>query len=97
MDNGCPLTMYSFYYKQIQPRVTGAQWDSINITDILETHYFLSLKCDTQYMIEVSAWNELGQSNRSKAWVIKTSSGRLLWTESSAIRPGERKKTVTSY
>ena len=78
VDNGCPLTMYSIYYRQIQPRVTGAPWDSINITNILDTRYFLSLRCDTQYMIEVSAWNELGQSDRSKAWVIKTSSGMFL-------------------
>ena len=47
-------------------------------------------------MIKVSAWNELGQSDMSEIWVIKTSSGRFLWTESSAIRPGERKKAVTS-
>ena len=75
VNNGCPLTMYSVYHQQLQPRETGAIWHEINITDVLKTSHVLLLKCDTQHIIEMSAWNELGKSDRSKTWIIKTLSG----------------------
>lgn len=77
VDNGCALTMYSVYYQQIQPREAGAPWYEINITDVLRTRYVLPLRCDTQYTIEMSAWNELGQSERSRKWIMQTTSGKF--------------------
>lgn len=75
LNNGCPLTKYSVYYRLIQAQETGARWKKINITDVLKTHYVLPLRCDQQYLIEMSAWNELGESDRSKTWITKTISG----------------------
>ena len=82
-NNGCPLTMYSVYYRQIQLQETGDPWYEINITGVSKTRHVLSLKCDTQYMIEVSAWNELGESDRSKTWLTTTISGTYPRRESS--------------
>jgi len=84
-NNGCPLTMYSVYYRQIQPRETGDPWYKVNITDVSKTHYPLSLKCNTQYMVEISAWNELGQSDRSNTWLTTTNSGTYPRKESSVM------------
>jgi len=77
--------MYSVHYQQIQLRETGDPWYEINITDVSKTQYALSLKCDTQYMIEISAWNELGQSDRSKTWLTTTNSGTYPRRESSVM------------
>lgn len=85
MDNGCPLTRYSVYYRQIQQREPGSPLYEINITDVLTTHYVVSLRCDVQYVIEMSAWNELGESDRSKTWIIKTISGRFSITATSVM------------
>ena len=90
-NNGCPLTMYSVYYRQIQPRDTGNPWYEINITDVSRTRHALSLQCDTQYMIEISAWNELGKSDRSNTWLTTINSGTFPRRESSVITGvGER-------
>ena len=78
VDNGCPLTMYSVYYREIQSHeTTGALLQEVRIHDNLMNHHVLRLKCDTKYMIEMSAWNKLGQSNRSRRWIIKTISGKF--------------------
>ena len=71
VDHGCPLTMYSIYYRHIPPRGKEAPWNSVNISDVLQTHYVLSLRCDLKYGIEISAWNELGQGDRSRTLKIK--------------------------
>ncbi|XP_078379553.1 uncharacterized protein LOC144662584 [Oculina patagonica] len=72
-DNGCPLTMYSIYYQQI----TEVAWYQVNVTNVTVTNYTVSLACGRQYRIEISAWNELGQSDRSRAaWIIKTKSDK---------------------
>ena len=77
VDNGCPLTMYSVYYREVQSHETGVPWAEVRISDNFKAHQVLRLKCDTKYMIEMSAWNELGQSNRSRRWIIKTISGKF--------------------
>ena len=59
-DNGCPLTKYSVYFIQVQLQETEEPWYEVQTTDILKTYRVLRLSCDTQYMIEMSAWNELG-------------------------------------
>lgn len=77
-DGGCPLTIYSVYYLEMEAYLSGARWHEVNITDVLKTHYVLRLSCGTQYVIEMSAWNELGKSDRSKNWIVKTKSGKFL-------------------
>ena len=77
VDNGCPPTMYSVYYREIQSHETGALWQNVRINDNLKTHYVLPLRCDTQYIIEMSAWYELVESNRSRRWNIRTISGKF--------------------
>ena len=72
VDNGCPLTKYSVYYREIHSDETEGE---VKVADVLKTHSVLLLKCDTQYIIEVSAWNEKGQSERSRKWITKTMSG----------------------
>ena len=72
-DHGCPLTMYSIYHKQIQPTEMG--WYQINVTNVMATNFTVTLACGRQYAIEMSAWNELGESGRSRKWIIKTMSG----------------------
>ncbi|XP_078379543.1 uncharacterized protein LOC144662575 [Oculina patagonica] len=67
-DNGCPLTMYSIYYRQI----TEEAWYQVNVTNVTATNYTVSLACGMQYTIEITAWNELGESDRSRPWIIKT-------------------------
>ncbi|XP_068751010.1 uncharacterized protein [Montipora capricornis] len=71
-DNGCPLTMYTINYQRIQPRETEEPWYQVNHTDIMTTNFTISLSSDTLYKIEISAWNELGESERSRPWIIKT-------------------------
>ena len=77
VDNGCPLTMYSVYYREIQSHETEASWQDVRINDNLKTYHVLPLRCDAHYVIEMSAWNELGQSNRSRSFNIKTNSGKF--------------------
>lgn len=72
-DSGCPLTMYSIYHQQIQAPEMG--WYQINVTNAMATNFTVTLECGRQYTIEMSAWNELGQSGRSRTWIIKTVSG----------------------
>ena len=74
-DNGCPLTMYSIYYRQIQPREIGESWCQVNVSNVKETKYTVSLACDRQYTVEMSAWNEVGQSGRSRPWIVTTITG----------------------
>ena len=72
-DHGCPLTMYSIYHQQIQAPEMG--WYQINVTNVMVTNFTVTLACGRQYTIEMSAWNELGESGRSRTWIIKTVSG----------------------
>ncbi len=75
--NGCQLTMYSIYYQQIQPLQTGAHWHQVNVTEVMRTKFTISLACDKQYKVEISAWNGLGESDRLRPWIIKTKSGTV--------------------
>ena len=43
----------------------------------MATKFTISLSCDTPYTIEISAWNELGESDRSRPLIIKTIAGTL--------------------
>ena len=72
-DHGCPLTRYSIYHQQIPSPETD--WYQINVTNVMATNFTVTLACGRQYTIEMSAWNELGESGRSRKWIIKTMSG----------------------
>lgn len=72
--NGCPLTMYSIHYRLIYPGGAWESWNQVNVTNVTKTSHTVSLEYDRQYTIEMSTWNELGQSARSRPWIITTAS-----------------------
>jgi len=74
-DHRCTLTMYSIYYQQAQTPEIG--WNQINVTNVMATNFTVTLACGRQYTIEMSAWNELGESSRSGLWIINTMSGKF--------------------
>jgi len=67
--------MYSIYHQQIQAPEIG--WNQTDVTNVMATNFTVPLACGRQYTIEMSAWNELGESSRSRSWIIKTMSGTL--------------------
>ena len=71
-DNGCPLTMYKVYYREVQSFGEDEYWHHINVTMDSTSTNLTSLKCNSEYTFKVTAWNELGESNTSKEWRIKT-------------------------
>ncbi|XP_078344448.1 uncharacterized protein LOC144630040 [Oculina patagonica] len=73
--NGYPLTMYTVYYKAITSRVEGNIWHHINTSAQMNTLSGLALECDTEYEFAVSAWNKLGESDRSLPWQVKFTTG----------------------
>ena len=76
-DNGCPLTMYSVYYQEISPQENETPQHEVNINEVSNNQRVLPLRCDTQYaVVEVSAWNVLGQSEKSTKWTIKTTKSK---------------------
>ena len=76
-DKLCPLTMYSIYYQEKAPKEDEQPRQKIDIHDLSKTHHVFSIRCDTQSIIvEVSAWNVFGQSERSKKWKTKTDNSR---------------------
>lgn len=74
-NNGCPLVMYTVYYKAIRSRDKENVRYSINATAVANTLSALPLDCDTEYEFVVSAWNELGEGNLSLPWRIKSVTG----------------------
>ena len=92
-DSGCPLTMYTINYQRIQPREIGEPWYQVNLTDIMATNFTISLSCDAQYSIDISAWNEVGESERSRPWIIKTfQSGTFLRISSYNVSRSEENR-----
>ena len=71
-DNGCPLTMYTVYYREVQSLGEDEYWHQINVTTDSTSTNLTSLKCNSEYTFKVTSWNELGESNTSKEWRIKT-------------------------
>ncbi|PFX16936.1 Proto-oncogene tyrosine-protein kinase receptor Ret [Stylophora pistillata] len=68
-DNGCPLTMYTIYYRDPQ---SSSQDYRINVTGDTTSRDLPPLKCNTDYIFKVTAWNELGESVPSDEWRMKT-------------------------
>ena len=74
--NGCPVTMYTVYYRTMKSSQTEENaWYRINASAGTNDLSTLPLKCDTEYEIKVSAWNERGESNRSESWQVKSITG----------------------
>ena len=74
--NGCTVTMYTVYYRAMKSSQTEENaWYRINASAGRNYLSALPLECDTEYEIKVSAWNELGESNRSESWQVKTITG----------------------
>ena len=63
--NGCPVSMFSVYYKAIKSR---------NDTNELSCSS-LPLECGTDYEFKVSASNDVGESNFSESWQVKSITG----------------------
>lgn len=61
-DNGCPLTLYTVYYREVQSTSEDGYWHQINVTVNVTSVDLPSLKCNTEYAFKVSAWNDLGES-----------------------------------
>ena len=65
--------MFSIYYQEMPPSEGATSQQEININDVKKTHHVFSIRCDTQHVIlQVSAWNVIGQSERSKQWIVET-------------------------
>ena len=75
-DNGCPLTLYTIYYRELQSKNEDNK-QPINVTKVTKSEHILSLKCNKEYAFAVSAWNELGESAVLSEWPIKTVKGMI--------------------
>lgn len=71
----CPLSMYIIHYRKMPSLGSEADWRQIKVTNITNTFHLVQLDCDTQYEIQMTVRNELGESNRSNSWQVKTKSG----------------------
>lgn len=73
-DHGCPLTMYTIYYRDLQSK-NDDSWNQINITKVTRSVNLASLECNIKYAFLVTAWNALGESEKSREWQMKTIKG----------------------
>ena len=71
-DDTCPLILYTIYYREVQSTIEDDSWHQINVTVDTRSRDLPSVKCNTEYIVKVSAWNELGESATSNEWPIKT-------------------------
>ena len=62
--------MYSLRYKAVRP--TDEKMTEINITDASVNSFELQFQHSKKYEVTVFAWNNLGRSEASKAWQIRT-------------------------
>ena len=76
-SNGCPLIMYRIYYRERQSGDKEDFWYQINATVDSRSLHLTSLKCNAEYAFRVSSWNEVGESDMSPAWSIKTIEGTI--------------------
>ena len=82
-DNGCPLTMYKVYYREVQSKSEDEYWNHINVTVGSTSMNLTLLKCNSEYIFKVTAWNELGESDALNEWRIKTD---VLLTHDDSLR-----------
>ena len=74
-ESSCPLTMFTIYYHEIASPLKEHAGHEINVSSVTKTSFLLSLQCDKQYGFEISAWNDAGESDKSRLWPIMTRSG----------------------
>ena len=67
----CNITMYSLRYKVVQP-ATEKITEIINITNVSLTSLELEFQHSKKYEVTVFAWNNLGRSEPSTAWEVRT-------------------------
>lgn len=68
--------MYIIHYRKVPSLGREADWRQINVTNIANTFHLIQLDCGTQYEIQMTVANELGESNMSNSWQVKTKSGK---------------------
>jgi len=56
----------------VPSRGSEADWMQITVTNITNTFRLLQLDCGTRYEIQMTVTNELGESNMSNSWKVKT-------------------------
>ena len=71
---GCPLVMYTIYYREIQSDSNDADWLQISITQLQKTSYVMPLKCDMEYEIAISVKDAEKESVMSNFWRVTTKS-----------------------
>ena len=65
--------MYTVYYKAIvKSQNEDNFWYHINTSSGANELRDLPLDCDEEYEFKVSAWNEVGESQRSDPWRVKS-------------------------
>ena len=69
-QRNCSITMYSLHIKVLKP-TTGKEAE-MNITNTSINSYELRLEHSKEYEVTVFAWNDLGRSEASRAWKIRT-------------------------
>ena len=69
-QRNCSITMYSLHHKVLKP--TAGKEAEINITNTSINSYELRLEHSMEYEVTVYAWNDLGRSEPSRAWKIRT-------------------------
>ena len=62
--------MYSLHYNEVQ--LATEKKTEINITNASVTSFELQFQHSKKYEVTVFAWNNLGQSEASKAWQVRT-------------------------
>ena len=74
MNTPCAPTVYIIHYREVISGGGKTDWHQIPITELNKTSYLISLKCDTEYEIAVSAKYEDKESAMSDHWRVKTKS-----------------------
>ena len=74
MENRFAPTMYIIYFREIKSGGGKTDWHQIPITSLNKTSYLISLECDTEYEIVMSAKDEEKESALSNPWRVKTKS-----------------------
>jgi len=79
-DNGCPLNKYTIHYREIQlTKEDTPLWHETSITNVAQTFSGLSLKCNRQYELTVTASNDAGKSDKAhKLRINITGTSRVL-------------------
>ena len=64
--------LYIIYYRKLRSRGRKADWMQIKVNNVTNTFHLFQLDCGKQYEIQMTVTNELGESNMSNSWKVKT-------------------------